>query len=394
MKLRKFGQVLLATAVSLGSSLLITACGTTHTIDFVYVTSSKTNPGQVAVYKVDSGSGALTQLTQSPYPSGGRNPVAEVVSPNHENLYVVNRDDNTVVQFAIGSDGKLYPQNTVNTPGGFPVGVAINPAGTFLYVVDTYQPGFTDATPGPGAVVVYPLSASGKMGTPVANGDLPYFPVGFAPIGANVLSSGSTLYVVSRGGGTQLGRVYIFNADSTGALTPVGAGFVPAGTAPNAIASDPGGRWVYVTDGAVNQLIGYTVSSSGMLTPIINGPYKTDRFPISVTVDPRGYYIYVANFNASTISAYAIDQGSGSPSQISGTGTYTTGGEPSCVIVEPALGRYVYTANFLDNTVTAYQLSPNTGQLTGVQNSPFFSSGQPTCVAAIPHGNHSIQAVP
>ena len=95
--------------------------------------------------------GALTQLAQSPYPSGGRNPVAEVVSPNHENLYVVNRDDNTVVQFAIGSDGKLYPQATVNTPGGFPVGVAINPAGTFLYVVDTYQPGYTDATPGPGA---------------------------------------------------------------------------------------------------------------------------------------------------------------------------------------------------------------------------------------------------
>ncbi len=394
MKLRKFGQVLLATAVSLGSSLLITACGTTHTIDFVYVTSSKTSPGQVVVYKVDSGSGALTQLAQSPYPSGGRNPVAEVVSPNHENLYVVNRDDNTVVQFAIGSDGKLYPQATVNTPGGFPVGVAINPAGTFLYVVDTYQPGYTDATPGPGAVVVYPLSASGKMGTPIANGDVPYFPVGFAPIGANVLANGSTLYVVSRGGGTQLGRVYIFNAGSTGTLTPVGAGFVPAGTAPNAIASDPGGRWVYVTDGAVNQLIGYTAASSGMLTPIINGPYKTDRFPISVTVDPRGYYIYVANFNASTISAYAIDQGSGSPSQISGTGTYTTGGEPSCVIVEPALGRYVYTANFLDNTVTAYQLSPNTGQLTGVQNSPFFSSGQPTCVAAIPHGNHSIQAVP
>jgi 6-phosphogluconolactonase len=394
MKLRKFGQVLLATVVSLGSSLVITACGNTHTIDFVYVTSSKNNPGQVVAYKVDSGSGALIQLP-STYPSGGRNPVAEVVAPNSKNLYVVNRDDNTVVQFGIGTDGKLYPQNTVNTPGGFPVAVAINPAGTFLYVVDTYQPGFTDATPGPGAVVVYPISSSGKLGAPVANGNLPYFPVGLAPAGVNVLASGNTVYVVSKGGGTQLGRVYIFNSSTGGALTPLpGDGFVQAGTAPNAIASDPSGRWVFVTDGAVNQLIGYIASSSGALTPIVNGPFKTDRLPVAVTIDPRGFYMYVANFNSSTISAYAIDQGSGVPSQVAGSGSYATGGEPSCIAVEPALGRYVYTANFLDNTVTAYQLNPHSGALTGVQNSPFFSAGQPTCVAAIPHGNHSIQAVP
>ena len=38
---------------------------------------------------------------------------------------MVNEDDNTIVQFAIGNDGKLYPQNTYNTPGVFPVAVAV-----------------------------------------------------------------------------------------------------------------------------------------------------------------------------------------------------------------------------------------------------------------------------
>jgi 6-phosphogluconolactonase (cycloisomerase 2 family) len=59
----------------------------------------------------------MRQIPTSPFPSGGRNPVAEAVSSDNTNLYVVNQDDNTIVQFIIGNDGKLYPQNTVNTPG-------------------------------------------------------------------------------------------------------------------------------------------------------------------------------------------------------------------------------------------------------------------------------------
>ncbi len=66
----------------------------------------------------------MRQIVTSPFPSGGRNPVAEAVSPDEADLYVVNQDDNTIVQFVIGSDGKLYPQNTVNTPGIFPLAVS------------------------------------------------------------------------------------------------------------------------------------------------------------------------------------------------------------------------------------------------------------------------------
>ncbi|HVJ08247.1 MAG TPA: beta-propeller fold lactonase family protein [Acidisarcina sp.] len=396
MKLRKLGQVLLATAVSLGSSLAITSCGNVYTIDFLYVTSSKNNPGQVAVYKVDNQSGALTPLPQSPYPSGGRNPVAEVTSPDSKNLYVVNRDDNTVVQFAIGSDGKLYPLHTVNTPGGFPVAVAVNPAGTFLYVVDTYQPGFTDATPGPGALVVFPLAKDGSLGAPVNNGNLTYFPVGFSPMGVTALANGNSVYVATKHGtvATDTGRIYMFSTGSGGSVAPLGSGFVPAGVAPNAIASDPTGRFVYATDGVSNQLIGYTVTSGGILNPMINGPFKTDQFPNSITIDPRGYYIYVTNFNSNTLSAYALDQSNGTPAQVAGSGTFGTRTGPTCVVVEPGLGRYVYTSNFLDNTVTAFQLNPHTGSLVGVQNSPFAAPGQPTCVAAIAHGNHAVQAIP
>src|ERR1039457_914457 len=141
MKFNKSGQLLLVSAVSLLLATFVTACETL-TVDFVFVTSSKAagpnNYGEVNVFEVNSESGFMRQIKTSPFPSGGRNPVAEAVSADDTNLYVVNKDDNTIVQFSIGNDGKLYPQNTINTPGVFPLGVAVT--GSHLFVADTFQP--------------------------------------------------------------------------------------------------------------------------------------------------------------------------------------------------------------------------------------------------------------
>ncbi len=72
MKLSKFGRIALASVVSLGLGFGATACGPSNTIDYLYVTASKNNPGQISVYKVDSEAGVLYQIADSPYPSGGQ----------------------------------------------------------------------------------------------------------------------------------------------------------------------------------------------------------------------------------------------------------------------------------------------------------------------------------
>src|SRR5450631_32877 len=99
MKLRKFGQVSLAIVLSLSSSLLVTACGDTSAIDFVFVTNSKSAPGKILVYKADTHTGALIQIAQPTYDSGGINPVAEVVSPNYQIFSVVTRKKNASPHF-------------------------------------------------------------------------------------------------------------------------------------------------------------------------------------------------------------------------------------------------------------------------------------------------------
>jgi 6-phosphogluconolactonase len=392
MKFSKFGRIALASVVSLGLGFGVTACGPSNTIDFLYVTSSKNNPGQINVYKVDSEAGALIPIPDSPYQSGGRNPVALVTSANGKNLYVIHHDDNTIVEFAIGTDGKLYPQKTCNLPGSYPTQLAINKAGTFLYVVETYQPNYSTNLPGPGALVVFPVNANGGLGatgspcTPVANGTNAFFPLGNNPVAVNVLADGNFVYAVNESDAT----ISAFQVGSSGALSLVGS--YPVGVAPNALASDPTSKFLYVTDGAANQMIGFLIQINGALINM-QTPFKTDNLPDAIEVDPRAIYVYVANYNANDVSAYAIDRSTGNATQISGATTYGVDAGPLSILIEPAEGRFVYTANFLGNTVSGLALNPANGQLSAVQNTPFKAAGQPTGAAAITHGNHSVEVV-
>ncbi len=182
MKFSKSSQLVLVAAASLLVASLITACETL-TVDFVFVASAKAaganNYGEIDVFEINSESGRMRQIPTSPFPSGGRDPVAEAVSADYQNLFVVNQDDNTIVQFVIGSDGKLYPFNTVNTPGIYPLAIAANKSNVF--VVDTYQPLplCSTADPCPGSIAVFPLTAGSSssstctasvcLGTPVTN---------------------------------------------------------------------------------------------------------------------------------------------------------------------------------------------------------------------------------
>jgi 6-phosphogluconolactonase (cycloisomerase 2 family) len=318
--------------------------------------------------------------------------VADVASANGKNLYVVNQASNAVVVFAINTDGSLSQQQSCSTPGTLPTQLAINQAGTYLYVVETYQPGFNANKPGPGALVVFPVNATGQLGAtgslcqPVANGANSFFPLGNNPVAVNVLPSSNFVYAVNETDAT----ISDFQVGSGGALTLIAS--YPVGVAPNAIASDPTSKFLYVTDGAANQMIGFLIQTDGALINM-QTPFKTDILPVSVEVDPRGIYVYVANYNANDVSAYTIDRATGNATQIAGATTYGVDAGPTCILIEPAEARFVYTSNSLGGTVSGLALNPATGALSPVQNTPFKATGEPTCSAAITHGNHAIEVV-
>lgn len=411
MKLTKIGQGCLAAAASLALGLGITSCSPSDTIDYLFVTAN-TPRGQVFSYHVDSISGALSEVAGSPVASGGNNPVAEVASPNQQHLYVANHDSNNIAVFTIGTDGQLVATGTpVTTPGSEPTAMAINSTGTLLFVVDYYAPGFSNTTPGPGALLVYPINADGSLGSPVANGALPYtglqcFPSGvaIAPNNDFVYVTNTNSVVVTTASPTPTpatpaacpsqGTISGFSIGSGGALTPVSGSPFTAGATPTGIAIDPTSRFLYATDSVQNQLIVYSILSTGVLNPLNNGPFTTGTFPVAVVVDPRDEYIYVTNYNSGTISEYAVSQATGVPSANAAGAFATKAPSPTCIVVDPALARYVYTSDYTGSYITAAELNPNTGELTGAQGQPYpTTDSTPTCVAAVPHGNHATQYV-
>ena len=409
MKFNKPIQLLAISAGSLLAAAFLSSCSqltATLTVDFVYVTSAKAagpnNYGEVDVFEINSESGRMRQITTSPFPSGGRNPVAEAVSPDQADLYVINEDDNTIVQFVIGSDGKLYPQNTVNTPGIFPMAVATS--GNFLYVVDTYEPLpiCNPASPCPGSVAVFPiLNASeaaaltpsqpaNTLGTPVVNASISasYWPLTLSgaaatdvivPTAVNVASSGAYLYVTAYDSNTSLGYVFGFATGADGTLTTLPGFPVQVGTRPSAITSDGSGTYLYIADSRQNVAYGYQISG-GALTPLSGSPYATGSQPSAIVVEATGKYAVITNRQDSNATVYSISAGN-----LSSLGTYTTGTQPVAVGIDPRLNKYVYTANFLGNNVSGFELNLNDGSLLNSQFSPSAANANPTAVAAITH---------
>jgi 6-phosphogluconolactonase len=400
MKFGKVGQVGLVSAIALGVASLFTAC-TTLTVGFLFVATTKQTPGQIEVYEVNSESGVLRTIPTSPFPSGGRNPIAEAVDPKAENLYVVNNDDNNIVQFGIGTDGKLYPQSTVNTPGSFPLAVAVNAAGTFLYVVDTLEPvaGCSLTNPCPGDIAVYPISADGSLGAAAANNTAfpNYWPLTISasnstvltPTGVNVLANNGNVYVTAFDAGAKRGYLFGFTANSDGSLTELTLGCpantpncgvqpLTVGSEPAALASDSGSQYLYVADAIGNQIDSFSLAGTGV--PSLIGTAATGAQPASLTLF-RDKYLYVANALDSTVTAYSASAGT-----LSKISTNTASTNPVAITTDPRDLGFLYTVNFLGSSLSGYQINATDGTLINTQQSPYLSSLQPTAISGVPHG--------
>ncbi len=407
MKFGKPAQVALIATVALATATLFTACQqytSTLTVDFLYVASNQQVPGQIQVLEVNSESGVLRPIPTSPFPSGGRNPVAEAVSPDHLNLYVVNEDDNDIVQMGIGTDGKLYPQNTVNTAGSFPVAMAINAQGTYLYTADTYSPipSCASTNPCPGDLAVYSVNSSGQPSNPIFNSDASpnYWPLQVSPTNAktvvtptavNVLANGKYVYVSaytpttnstttnpSTYPSSSQGYLFAFQVNSDGTVTELNNGQpILSGNLPSAMASDSTSSYLYVADNKLGQITTYSVQS-GVPTPVATT--ASGSLPLSMALDTFGN-LYVANAGDSTLKMYSTS----ASGVLTPTGTYAVGTYPDAVLPDPHALGFVYTANFLGNNMSGFQISKTSGALVNTQNSPYPSMVQPTAIVGVPH---------
>jgi 6-phosphogluconolactonase (cycloisomerase 2 family) len=421
MKFNRMIRNAMASTLSVGLGLGTVACSRDYTADYVYSISSQN--GNISGFAVDYQTGILTQITGSPFALAGiTNPTTLVATPNGKTIYVIGGTQNSQVeQLSVGTDGKLYGQNSPNITGTYPTAAAVDSTGTFLYVTYKYQTGFGPVSVGPGGVSIFPIAADGTLGTPLNVN------VGNNPVGIAIAPPTTTQTAPTVGAGTVF--AYVADAEgstyspgasptvlsfvvnrTTGNLTPTTQTVynstlktyqgIIAGVAPSAIAVEPTGRYVYVTDRLNNEIYGYgvatnqtTANGGGSLAALVSSPYNTGLYPVSITVDPRGKYVYTTNYNSNTVSSYSIVSADGSLGGTATIGNFNTATGPTCVTVDPALGIYLYTSNYLDGSISGGQLSPNTGQLNATINTPYPTGTLPSCVVAVANGAHSTQIV-
>jgi len=395
------GRAGTASMLSLAMALGVTACSNDYTVSYLYMTTSKSLPhGLINGYQIDYQSGALLPLADSPIDTGGRDTVGLVVAPNNLFLYTVNNFDSDVVEFAIGTDGKLYPENTYNISGSLPTAAAIDAAGKFLYVTFTYQNTasgqelYTPANPGPGGISIFPINADNTLGTPATVN------VGRNPVGIATSAAGNFVYVIEQDAASTNNLLGFAENATTGALTPlagvtINSGNVPStgfasGPNPAGLIEDATASHLYVTDQTLNQIASYSMGANGIPTPISGGIAQTEAGPMGMSFDLSGKFLYVAAYSANTIDGYTLGT-SGQPVRSSVAASVQAGTGPTCVSVsgspsnaEPSHAIYLYTSNALSNNVTGEQLNPQDGSLDQIQGMPFGGSALPTCVVTVP----------
>jgi len=405
MKLSNFGRRAAALVLTLAAGVSMTSCGS-GTIGYMYVLGSLTNSGnygQISGFKIDDQSGNLTNMVNSPFASNGVNPGNAVILDGGRYLFVLNKGTGGttgyVTEYLIGGDGILTYENTFYSQGLSPQWITADSTGQYLYVLDETNPdGLTDTSSKVvGDVTIFTLSADTGHLTLITNQQqkyttgphigeqLPYFPVGESP--TMMKTAGNYLYTMDTGNQT----IFI-DASGGGQLVPAASSvYQVAGTGVNltSINSDPGGRYVFLTDSGNNQLLQYQIGTNGALSGIPTGnttlPVLTSN-PVWSMVSANEKFLYVVsqtynqpNVSSSGITAYTLSTTTGQP-QLIPDSPYPAGSGPVCMVEDPT-NQYVYVSNHNDSTVTGYVINANTGQLSGLTHGSVFPvSGQAACL--------------
>ena len=137
-------------------SVIMSSCSTSSstvtnpTTGYMWVATQ--GDQMISSYTIDLTTGAASQVGGTI--ATGLGPIAMAMNPAGTALFVANRDDNTIRSYTVNSDGTLKAGSSIAVPGKTPVAMAIDPSGTLLFV----------ANQGSGTVSVF--TASGTSLTP------------------------------------------------------------------------------------------------------------------------------------------------------------------------------------------------------------------------------------
>ena len=404
------GTVLIASMLSCSKS---NSTGVTGT-GFIWVATQGNQ--EVDAFHIDLSNGSISAIGTN-QPTGAQ-PSAMAITPDGKALFIANTSDNTISSYTVNSDGTLKAaQGTTPTlaqgPSGCttncmslglsPIGLAVDPTGAFLFVVDEGQPN-NAATPG--GISVFKIS--GTSLSPIgpacpANFSLATCPLtladtvtGFSvgPLAAVAAPVGNFLYVAE----TFSNQVQSFSYDGSGNLQAIQA--FPTGNNPSALAfsrcagvnkattncAAADANTLFVANAGSNTLstfaacIQVSVSCSAPTGNLveISSAVAAGTAPVAIAVDPAANLVYAINTNSNTVSQYKYSPATGALSPMA-PASLSTGASPFGVAVTSD-GTYVIVSNNNGTSMSAYSISSTTGQLSLAPTPSVTLAGQPSAI--------------
>jgi 6-phosphogluconolactonase (cycloisomerase 2 family) len=276
----------------------------------------------IVEYSINPTSGALTQLGTAADSSGPRQ---LLVSPTGNDVYYTN---------SLATGGY-----SVQTNGSLQVFTVISASGTAI-LEDTNGAGFYIAGGGTQIGGWWLDQLTGQFGTQCCT----YYFTG------NVVGLANSVGVLYDYVVTADGAIWeIYPRSNTGAKY----GPFPAGNSPSAVATDGGGRFIYVANGVDNTLSGFPIPGDP-LRPLSGSPFATGTTPSAIVGDPYGFHLYVANSGSHDLWAYNIDQSLGNLTPI---GSPVAVGNGSVSLNIDYSGKFLYCANSGDGTISTFTIN-------------------------------------
>ncbi len=287
---------------------------------FLYVVDDS-SPGKVYAFSIAQSDGSLTAVTGSPFAAGdGSQSLAFDAAGTH--LYVANYDGNTISAYSLDtSTGALTP--LANSPyavsGTDPQPSQIVTAGNYLYVADF----------GTNSVQVFSIDAgTGELTQGVTGAP---FATDTGPVSLAVDPSGSVLYTANAGQTQASISAFKINS-STGVLTAV-TGNPLTLPVTQYISIDPHGKFLFVTEAAGVAVYPIDTSTGTLGTAVAGSPFATGSLPYSVSVDPMDQFVYVGNDGSANVSEFTLNSTTGVLTAIAGS-PVPAGSNPDFIAIE------------------------------------------------------------
>jgi 6-phosphogluconolactonase (cycloisomerase 2 family) len=326
----------------------------------------------VSVFTVNSSTGALTQAAGSPVATGStpRAPAFSPVVAGNEFLAVADQGSNNVSVYSVNTSTGALTQVS-----GSPFAAGTSPQSVSFSPVVSGNLFAAVANAGTNTVSVYQVNTSTGALTPVTGSP---FVAGNAPLTVSFspVVSGNLFAAVANNTSNTV-SVYSVNT-STGALTQVSGSPFATGSAPRASAFSPvvsGNLFAAVANATDDNVSVYSVNTStGALTQVSGSPFAAGTSPQSVSFSPSGGLLAIPNASSGNVSVFSVNTSTGALSQVSGS-PFAVGNSPETSQFSP-LGGLLAAANFSDNTVSVLSVDAPSASISSPATGGTYTVGQ------------------